>query len=265
MQVGQSDDEIAKVISEFSPDIVGISVLFSNFLDSAHDIARITKKVNNHIKVILGGNHISNAIIDYKYAKVDKSLNLENHIKDLENKNIDFALTGEGELQLVKTVNAIVNKQDISKLSGLVKKIGEKKYIINPPNRIHDLNLIPRPARHLVNMEKYFKIGAFHSPKSRSNRVLSVMCSRGCPEKCTFCTTPDMWGAKVRWRSTENIISEITNGVRDFRIGELQFEDDTITARKKNLLELCSELEKKVGIPWCTPNGVKVNYHEKTQ
>ena len=73
-----------------------------------------------------------------------------------------------------------------------------------------------------------------------------------------------MWGAKVRWRSTENIITEIRNGIRDFGIGELQFEDDTITARKKNLLELCSELEK-VGIPWCTPNGVKVNYHESSQ
>jgi pyruvate-formate lyase-activating enzyme len=48
--------------------------------------------------------------------------------------------------------------------------------------------------------EGYFDIGAFHSPKSRSKRVLSVMASRGCPEKCSFCTTPEMWGALVRWR-----------------------------------------------------------------
>jgi len=113
-------------------------------------------------------------------------------------------------------------------------------------------------------MDGYFKIGAFHSPKSRSNRVLSVMCSRGCPEKCTFCTTPKMWGHNVRWRSTKHIMNEIINDVKDFKIGEIQFEDDTITVNKKNLDSLCAELEK-VGLPWCTPNGTKVNYHLKNQ
>jgi radical SAM superfamily enzyme YgiQ (UPF0313 family) len=113
-------------------------------------------------------------------------------------------------------------------------------------------------------MEGYFDIGAFHSPKSKSKRVLSVMASRGCPEVCTFCTTPEMWGSTVRWRSTEAIVREIREARDRYRIGEIQFEDDTLTARKKNLLELCHELER-IGLPWCTPNGVKANYHLATQ
>ena len=103
-------------------------------------------------------------------------------------------MTGEGEFTFLEVTNRLMNKEDISKIPGLVKKVSAKKYLINPPTRIHDLNLLPRPARHLVDMEAYFKIGAFHSAKSRSKRVLSVMCSRGCPEKCTFCSTPQMWG-----------------------------------------------------------------------
>ena len=75
------------------------------------------------------------------------------------------------------------------------------------------------------------------------------MCSRGCPEKCTFCTTPQMWGSNVRWRSTEHIMDEIINAVRDFKIGEIQFEDDTLTLHKPNLDSLCDELEK-LGLPW---------------
>ena len=90
------------------------------------------------------------------------------------------------------------------------------------------------------------------------------MASRGCPEKCTFCTTPEMWGSKVRWRDTEDIAREIREAKAKYNIGEIQFEDDTITARKKNLLELCTELEK-IGLPWCTPNGTKTNYHLATQ
>ena len=42
-----------------------------------------------------------------------------------------------------------------------------------------------------------------------------------------------MWGQNTRWRSTEHIMDEISNDVRDFRIGEIQFDDDTITVNKK--------------------------------
>ena len=70
--IGQDDENIAKVVSKFSPDIVAISVLFSNLLESAHQIAKVIKKVNKKIKIILGGNHISSAVQDYKYFKIDK-------------------------------------------------------------------------------------------------------------------------------------------------------------------------------------------------
>jgi len=130
--IGQSDEEIKKFISDFSPDIVAISVLFSNFLESAHCVARLTKEVNKNIKVVLGGNHISNAVIDYNHSLTDKNSNLPDFIKDLENESIDFALIGEGETPMIKLTNAIINNTDVSKIPGLVKKIGHKKYFINP-------------------------------------------------------------------------------------------------------------------------------------
>ena len=264
VMIGQTNDKIAKVISDFSPDIVAISVLFSNLLESAHNIAAVAKKVKKDVTVILGGNHISSAVSDYKIAKIDKNSGLPKTINDLEDKNFDFAMAGEGEFSFLELVNKLINNEDISKVPGLVKKIGHEEYLINPSTRVHDLNILPRPARHLVDMEAYFKIGAFHSAKSRSKRVLSVMCSRGCPEKCTFCSTPQMWGNNTRWRTTEHIMSEISNDVRDFKIGEIQFDDDTITVNKKNLYSLCAELQK-LGLPWCTPNGTKVNYHFNKQ
>ena len=53
VRIGQSDEDIENVINDFFPDVVAISALFSNFLDSAHNIARLAKKVNKNIKVIL--------------------------------------------------------------------------------------------------------------------------------------------------------------------------------------------------------------------
>ncbi len=71
-------------------------------------------------------------------------------------------------------------------------------------------------------------------------------------------------GQNARWRSTKHIMDEIKNDVTNYKIGEIQFEDDTITVHKKNLFSLCKELEK-IGLPWCTPNGTKVNYHIRDQ
>ena len=43
ISIGDSDEDIAKEVSNFAPDVVAISVLFSNLLESAHNIARIVK------------------------------------------------------------------------------------------------------------------------------------------------------------------------------------------------------------------------------
>ena len=263
VMIGQSDNEIENVIKEFNPDIVGISILFSNLNQSAHTIARIVKKINPKIYVLLGGNHISNSLIDYQHNIVHPGEEIP-IIKDLEDENIDFSLVGESDFTIIELVNKLINNQDYLKVPGLLRRISKGKYLHNPSDRIADLINLPIPARHLVNMEGYFKIGAFHSAKSKSNRVLNIMCSRGCPEKCTFCTTPQMWGTAVRWRKLDDIMHEIKSGVEQFNIGEIQFEDDTITARKKNLIDLCNGLEK-IGLPWCTPNGIKTNYHLANQ
>jgi len=261
---GQTDEYIAKTISDFNPGIIGISVLYSSLIDSAKDVARIAKKVNPNIKVIVGGNCISNSVVDYKYAKAGPGMGLPDYITHFEGEDFDYAMTGEAEYPFLNFVNAISNNHDASNIPGLIIKTGPKKYRINPSSVLNDLNRLPRPARHLVDMEAYFKIGHFHSSKSRSKRVLSVMCSRGCPEKCTFCTTPEVYGNLTRWRSTEHIMDEIRNDVKEFNIGEIQFNDDTLTVNKNNLYALCKELDK-IGLPWCTPNGTKVNYHLKEQ
>ena len=134
---------------------------------------------------------------------------------------MDLAMIGEGELAFVDLTNALINNEDINDIAGLVKKIGPKKYIINKKHRTTDLAELPRPARHLVDMEGYFKIGAFQGGKPKSPRVLSIMCSRGCPEKCTFCTTPQMWGSNIRWRPVEKIMEEINEDVKKYNIGEI--------------------------------------------
>jgi anaerobic magnesium-protoporphyrin IX monomethyl ester cyclase len=259
--IGESDDSIRDYIADIHPDIVGISALFSNLMAHTHTIARIAKEVDPNIKVIMGGNHIGNAVRDYLFAREHPGLGLPGELVDMLDENIDYAILGEGEAQLLNLVECYMAGQSTDDVEGIVfRRNGQLQ--INPQARqIVDLNRLPFPARDLMNLEAYFKIGLFHSGKARSNRVLNVMTSRGCPEQCSFCTTPLMWGKQLRVREPGNVFQEIKEGIDKYRISEVQFEDDTLTANRKNLLELC-ELIEPLGITWCTPNGIKVNYHQ---
>src|SRR3989344_9244780 len=258
--IGQNDADIARVIDEYQPDVIGISALFSNLMEAAHGIARIVKGVNPNVRVVLGGNYVSNEVEDVLYARKVPDSNMPTKLTSLENRHIDYAMWGEVDLACPMLADAIINGKDISAIPGLVMREGDD-YKINPKPGKVDVKTLPLPARDLVNMESYFSIGAFHSAKSKSNRVLSVMASRGCPEKCKFCTTPDLWGQEMRWRDMENIVAELTEGVEVYKIGEIQMEDDSLTANITHLRKLCAEFEK-LGLPWCTPNGIKANYHQ---
>ncbi len=261
--VGASDSQLKSYIKNLNPSVVGISVLFSNLAEHAHTIAKIVKEINPKTTVFMGGNHISNAVSDYKYALANPESKIAKKIIDLDDPHIDYAMIGEGEVAVVNFVNAITRNEKLDQLSGLVYKSGDN-YIINKKPCLIDIKNIPLPARHLMDMESYFDIGLFHSSKSKSNRVLNVMAARGCPEKCTFCTTPEMWGQNLRWREPEDIYEEIKYGIDRYGIKEVQFEDDTLTSNYQNLMRLCDLIEP-LNIDWCTPNGIKVNYFQEQQ
>jgi radical SAM superfamily enzyme YgiQ (UPF0313 family) len=254
VMIGQSNKEIENYINNINPDVIGVSVLFANLMDSVHQIANIAKKINSKIIFVVGGNHITNIIHDYECG-IDNT-------KYIVNSNIDYYFKGESELNFTEFIKRLKLKSAIDDVSGLCKF--KDKFIINNNKSFLDVSELKDPSWEYFNMEKYFSVGLFHSAQSYSNRVLPVMSSRGCPEKCQFCTTPITWGSKVRWKNPRLLYNEIKKSIIDYKIGEIQFQDDTITANLKNLYELCNYLEE-FNLPWCTPNGIKINYHQNDQ
>lgn len=248
--IGDSDENIRSKIESFKPDVVCISVLFSNLMESAFNVSRLVKKYNKNIKVLIGGNHITNCIKDYQLGI--------NNLSKIYDKNIDFYFTGESEINL-----SLFLKNFNKNVPGVCYFEG-KNFIINKNSSFLNIENLKDPAWEYFSMEKYFDVGLFHSAQSYSNRVLPVMASRGCPEKCSFCSTPMTWGNRVRWKNVDSLSSEIKKFVQKYSIGEIQFQDDTITANLKYLKQLCVHL-KEVNLPWCTPNGIKINYHQKNQ
>src|SRR6185369_1144429 len=72
-----------------------------------------------------------------------------------------------------------------------------------------------------------------------------IVTTRGCPSDCFFCSSPDFWGRKVRFRSPEAIVEEILFIREKYGLIYFSIRDDTFTADRRRVLEFCSLLLKK--------------------
>ena len=237
---GLSDDEIRKRILEFRPDIVGVSCLFSSQYKNARKLLEIIKTTEPGIITVTGGSHPTYTVKE-----------------SLDDKNLDFIVLGEGELTTTRLLQALNDNGNLTDVSGIAfRKDGE--YCINGDiPYIADLDQLPFPARHLLNMELYFKINMPQSPYPKGKRVAQILTSRGCPAKCVFCTTTNFWGNRYRGRTARNVVEEVEILSQKYGIDEIQFSDDNLTLNKNRAMQIIDGI-KHLGLHWCSPQGIAV-------
>jgi radical SAM superfamily enzyme YgiQ (UPF0313 family) len=172
----------------------------------------------------------------------------------LKNKAVDFVVKGEGELTTLELLRALKEKKDVSKIEGLVLRIGDN--IIESPDKplISDLDKMPFPAYHLLPMDKYTLPA---SRRMTKKKCASIITSRGCPYSCLFCSHNNIFKRQLRFRSPENIIAEIRQLVDDYGIGELLIWDDSFLLDKKRASEICRlMIENRFGLTWSCSSRV---------
>jgi radical SAM superfamily enzyme YgiQ (UPF0313 family) len=87
-----------------------------------------------------------------------------------------------------------------------------------------------------------------------------IMTSRGCPCLCTFCANPFLSNKRVRFRSIENVISEIKELINKYGVKEIKFIDDNLAFKKEHIMNLCkSMLANNIKIPWACTSGIRAN------
>lgn len=235
---GLNDEEIEGRISDYKPDFIGVSCLFSAQAENTKHFLSLIKSIDSTIITTTGGCHPTFALEDMlDYA--------------------DYVVSGEGELPTSQLLTALNNSTDISRIGGLSYKRNGKKYTNQDRQYIKDLDSLPFPARHLLDMELYFKINSPHNPYAQGHRVIEILTSRGCTAKCIFCSSTNFWGNRYRARSSQNVISEIKELKEKYSIDEIQFSDDNLTANKRRAIEIMEGI-KDLGLMWCAPNGVTI-------
>lgn len=121
----------------FSPDLIGITANTCVF-DSVIKLIEILKSKLPDVPIIIGGPHPS--------AMPERSL---------QETKTDFVAIGEGELAFEEMVACLKEgKKDWSKIKGLAYRDKQGNVLINQPRElIHDLDILPFPARDLVKSE----------------------------------------------------------------------------------------------------------------
>ncbi len=101
---------------------------------------------------------------------------------------------------------------------------GENKWleILGAKTRIESIDDIPQLDYSLVDLSKFPGISPVGAVPS-----MSMMASRGCPFKCSFCNTPIFWGKKVQYKDPKLIVDEVNYLRGQFGIKEIFFQDDT--------------------------------------
>ena len=244
IKYGLSNEDIVKRLKKFNPKIVGITSLFSSMTECAFDIARVVKKAFPDVPIIMGGNHASNTA---------------NQIMEEAN-FIDYVIKGESEFSFLEFINKFFDEEDIYNIPGLVFRDPLKNKIVCNPSSpfIKKLDEIPDPAFHLFPMERYFEIAMPHNPFVQSGRVGSIMTSRGCPEHCYFCTSPDYTGTAFRSMSPQRVYDQVKKLVEDYSVKELQILDDNFTVNSKRVIEIMN-LIKKFKLRITLPNAIRAD------
>jgi radical SAM superfamily enzyme YgiQ (UPF0313 family) len=166
----------------------------------------------------------------------------------------DLVALGEGEETVVELVAALAGGRAADDVPGLALPDGDGFRLTPSRALIEDLDALPFPARQYLPMRRY-RLGYLGFDPAAP--VASIISSRGCYGRCTFCCSHNVFGRKIRWRSAENIVAEVEEISQRHRLRQFNFSDDTFTLNTANVLEFCRLLtEGRYGIRWACSTRV---------
>ncbi len=239
---GLSVEETVVRVLESEPDLIGFSMMTPQLI-TALACSTLIKEARPDLPVVLGGAHVDSTKGD-TYEMADC---------------FDFAVHGEGEYTLleacqnlrdkgVKTEEGYTNFQecieDVPNIIYRDKETGKVQVNLGRPFT-RNLDEFPSVDYDMVDIKKY------SIPTMAGGYVVSMMLSRGCPFKCTFCDAPITMGTKLRFWSIDRVIEDIKFYKEKYGVTNFVFKDSTFTAKKKWAQEFCQRLvDENLNIKW---------------
>ena len=215
-------------------------------------VLKIVKEIRiqfPNVKIIGGGPHFTHTCIAHRRTPI----RTQKFIDDFNN-YFDVYVLGDGEKGFYEAMST-------------EKKVVDCTIPINPSYiSSEELNELPFPARHLIDVKSYNY--DFGCPTARSTNAISIMAQRGCPYSCRFCSSRvDKYSRLVRKSDPTKILSEVEHLYNVYGYTDFAFYDDELNVHPElnEFLDGFKDLQYKLGKEFRFRAFLKSNLVSKNQ
>jgi radical SAM superfamily enzyme YgiQ (UPF0313 family) len=213
-------------------DLVGVSTLTSMIADAVA-VARVVREESPETMIFAGGPH----------PTVAPEHTLEQGV-------FDALMLGEGEETLPALIESGLRLED----QPGVCYLHDGEIVRNEPAEVvADLDALPFPAWEMLDMDQYLALWYQLDAVRYGVRGTSIMASRGCPYRCSYCqpTLGTIFGRAVRRRSPGSLVAEAAELRDRYAIEGLMWLDDTFLLDRGWMRQLCEEfVDADLGLIW---------------
>jgi len=201
-------DQVVDVVRSLDADVFGMSCWTANRRGVGF-VADLVRKYHPGAHIVIGGPHAT------PFAQEM----LAHHAA------IDTVARGESEATFIELLDRLERGQPTQGIAGTAFR--------------HQGRIELGPTRKSLS-----SLDELACPQAYFGTHI-VMTSRGCPWACTFCGAETTWGRGFRAHSTPYVIAAIEQALSRLPVRMIQIKDDTFTANRKRVLELCREIQKR--------------------
>ena len=231
-----SYDQLRAYVEEIRPDVVGVTSFTVCLMDVVLT-ARLIREVVPDVHLCLGGHH------PIAYPKEAAEL-----------PEFDSIVVGEGEEAFTELVRRLESGRDFTDIRGVYTRDSIRHHLDNPVQDKRFLARVTVPAAYVEDIDAlpmlnraYIRQYRYHNIIGSTDDLATILSSRGCPYRCTFCDVPIK---SYRERSPAQVCDEIeaclAMGYKEFR-----FYDDLFNINERKVLAFCDELDRRgLKITW---------------
>ena len=236
-------DLLLKKITEFNPKIIGLS---QSYYHGSRMFHRTIKKIKELLpdSIIVGGGNYPTDAVDVA----------------LEDPNLDYIIKSEGEATFVEFVKKYYADEDMKSIDGICYNEHQQRMVINPKKVfIKDISILPIPDRSVLDMHSYGWGRHVTDRIQPGAHFLTMITSRGCPFKCTFCSNKNFWGQRIKYSSVEQVVDEMEILKFKYDADIIGFNDDNFFVHKKRAVKIFDEINRrKLKVKWYAQGGTLV-------
>ena len=215
--------DLAASVSASNADVIGITCSATCLSPEAIQTIHLCRRLSPNAKIVAGGSHFT--------------LLAEPILQEL--KELEYIILGEGEIVFLQLLQHLSGGGDGKGVKGIAYRENGEVSLNGRQPLLPNLDSLPLPAYHLINMESeaYYWHGM-------GRRAFGLSTSRGCGDRCTYCSETRFWEGVWRGRSGKKIVEEIVYLHDHYGKNLFVFNENTFNWNRKRIEEFLEELGK---------------------